>query len=72
MFSDVQKIGLPHFYRTHLLDGAPNGQLRAEKRAAALSYVWGVGSMSPVASCVDVAEGTALRPPNFFNSSSTR
>ena len=27
VISDVQKIGLPHFYWTHLLDGASKGQL---------------------------------------------
>jgi TolB-like protein len=38
--SDVQKIGLPHFYWTHLLNGASKGQLGRSDAAEALARIY--------------------------------
>jgi TolB-like protein/tetratricopeptide (TPR) repeat protein len=38
--SDVQKIGLPHFYWTHLLDGASKGQLGRADAGESLTRIF--------------------------------
>ncbi|HMF98219.1 MAG TPA: winged helix-turn-helix domain-containing protein [Vicinamibacterales bacterium] len=40
VISDVQKVGLPHFYWTHLLDGASKGQLRRADASESLARIF--------------------------------
>ena len=40
VISDVQKIGLPHFYWTHLLDGASKGQLGRPDASESLARIF--------------------------------
>lgn len=40
--ADVQKVGLPHFYWTHMLDAAAKGQLGHPDAAAALARIFDV------------------------------
>jgi len=40
VISDVQKIGLPHFYWTHLLDGASKGQLERPDASESLARIF--------------------------------
>jgi TolB-like protein/DNA-binding winged helix-turn-helix (wHTH) protein/tetratricopeptide (TPR) repeat protein len=40
VISDVQKVGLPHFYWTHLLDGASKGQLGRPDASESLARIF--------------------------------
>jgi len=40
VISDVQKVGLPHFYWTHLLDGASKGQLGRPDAGESLARIF--------------------------------
>jgi TolB-like protein/tetratricopeptide (TPR) repeat protein len=40
VIADVQRIGLPHFYWTHLLDGASKGQLRRSDASESLARIF--------------------------------
>ena len=40
VISDVQKIGLPHFYWTHLLDAASKGQLGRPNAGQSLARIF--------------------------------
>ena len=42
VIADVQKIGLPHFYWTHLLEGASKGQLGRPDAFASLSRIFDI------------------------------